>query len=133
MDEKIMIIIDLHKCYSPIEEGGIVIRSIKTLDEVTNLKQCWDMVNSEDHWARLLRDKVLRDKGHIKHHIFSSIWNGTKCSFTELRHNTSWLIRDGRRVNLWLDCWNGAPLVESLNIPDWIHLKTKFNSDILHH
>lgn len=38
MDEKMMIIIALHKCYSPIKEEGIVIKSIKTLDEATNLK-----------------------------------------------------------------------------------------------
>lgn len=38
MDGKMMIIIALHKCYSPVEEEGIVIRYIKTLDEATNLK-----------------------------------------------------------------------------------------------
>ena len=46
-----------YKCCRPTEEGGLGMRSIKTLNEASNLKHCWDMLRSDDHWAKLLREK----------------------------------------------------------------------------
>lgn len=57
----------------PLSEGGLGIRSLYTLNESTNLKLCWDLLNSQEDWAILIRSKVLRGRRVISHHIFSSI------------------------------------------------------------
>lgn len=49
--------------------------------------QCWNLDNSNHHWVKLLRSRALRICGHIKHHIFSSIWNGINNGFYETLHN----------------------------------------------
>lgn len=61
------------KVGAPYVEGGLALRSLISLNEATNLKLCWDMLQSEDQWACILRSRVLRGSSCINHHIFSSI------------------------------------------------------------
>lgn len=35
-----------HKLCKPVEEGGLGLRSLRKLNEATNLKLCWDMLHS---------------------------------------------------------------------------------------
>ncbi|MCI46276.1 RNA-directed DNA polymerase (Reverse transcriptase), partial [Trifolium medium] len=75
-------------------------------------------MNSSEDWAVLLKSKVLRKQGIISHHISSSIWSSIKDSHAELMENSSWLLGKGDNINFWLDDWCGAPLVQTLHIPD---------------
>jgi ribonuclease HI len=105
----------------PISEGGLGIRSLFKLNEASNLKLCWDLFHSNEHWSNLLRSRVLRNQKIINYHIYSSIWSGLKGHYTEMMDNSSWLLGNGENINFWLDQWCGAPLVHSLDIPLNLH------------
>ncbi|RHN73363.1 putative ribonuclease H-like domain, ankyrin repeat-containing domain-containing protein [Medicago truncatula] len=103
------------KICAPYEEGGLNLRSLVCLNEATNLKLCWDLLLSEEHWAKILKSRVLRGTSCINHHIYSSIWSGIKMEFQVIRENSSWLVGDGKKINFWFDHWCGDSLFQILN------------------
>jgi hypothetical protein len=78
------------------------------------------MLNSDLSWAQLLRDRVIRDRKTIQHHIYSSLWGSIKDEFPVIMNNSFWLLGDGNDINFRTDCWCGDPLAMQLNIPDHI-------------
>ncbi|CAJ2678215.1 unnamed protein product [Trifolium pratense] len=117
-----------NKVCRPISEGGLGIRSMSSLNDATNLKLCWELINSEEHWALILKSRILRKGKPISHHIFSSIWSGIKDEFIFVVENSVWLIGKGEKVNFWNDDWCGRPLVHLLQIP--LHLHSSINAPI---
>ncbi|XP_058759807.1 uncharacterized protein LOC131633112 [Vicia villosa] len=97
-------------CY-PLEEGGLGIRSIIKVNESYNLKLAWDLHNSMESWAVLLRQRVLRKGCFIKHHINSSLWTSMKYEVSTVEENTTWMVVNGSSINLWSDSWCGKPLL----------------------
>jgi len=75
-DKRKLVTISWKKVCGNYDEGGLGIRSLVNLNQATNLKMCWDLMQSDEDWAILLRRRVLRNSTCIKHHIFSSIWSG---------------------------------------------------------
>ena len=59
------------KVCANFDEGGLGIRSLICLNNATNLKSCWELVQSNEQWASILRSRVLRESSCIHHHIFS--------------------------------------------------------------
>jgi hypothetical protein len=45
------------KVCKSLSEGGLGMRSLRTLNEASNLKLCWDLLNSQDQWGILLKVK----------------------------------------------------------------------------
>jgi hypothetical protein len=43
----------------PLDDGGLGIRSLLTLNEASNFKLCWDCVVSTENWATLLRARTI--------------------------------------------------------------------------
>jgi len=60
-----------------------------------HLKLCWTMLQSQKPWAVNLKDRVIRSRSTIKHHIFSSIWSSVKEEFNVISENSFWLLGDG--------------------------------------
>jgi ribonuclease HI len=113
-------------------QGGLNIRSLIHLNEASNLKLCWSLINSSSTWAVLLRDRVIRNGKAIRYHIFSSIWSGIKNEFAVINDNCVWLLGDGSHINFWVDNWCGDSLVEQLGIPAHLHhLLTSSVSDFI--
>ena len=106
---------------TPIEEGGLGIRSLSKLNEATNLKLCWEMLDSDRQWATFLRSRVLRGNKFIGYHIFSSVWSGIKAQAYHVLNSFRWLLGDGHKINFWTDDWCGPPLVTLLQIPHNLH------------
>lgn len=109
------------KSCKPLSEGGLGIRSLSILNESTNLKLCWDLLNSKEDWALLLRSKVIRGRRVISHHIFSSIWSSIKNEFSNVQSNCGWQLGNGNDINFWLDNWCGVSIASQLNIPTHLH------------
>jgi hypothetical protein len=80
-------------------QGGLNIRSLIHLNEASNLKLCWSLMNSPSTWAVLLRDRVLRNGKAIRYHIFSFIWSGIKDEFAVINDNFVWLLGNGSHIN----------------------------------
>ena len=129
-----MVTISWNKICKPYLEGGLGLRSLTTLNEAANLKLCWDLKNSKEDWAVLLRSKVFRGNKVIAYHIFSSIWSSVKVEFKITEENCTWIIGNGESINFWLDTWYKEPLVSILNIPKHLHanLTDKVSDFMLH-
>jgi ribonuclease HI len=112
----------------PLSQGGLNIRSLIQLNEASNLRLCWSLLNSQSSWAVLLRDRVLRHGKAIRYHVFSSIWSGIKKELGVIHDNSVWLLGNGANINFWVDKWCGDPLVEQLGIP--LHLHHLLNSSV---
>lgn len=64
----------------PTSKGGLGIRSLRILNEASNLKQCGE--------ATLLRSRVLRNGRHISYHMFSSLWSGIRSAYNDHVENS---------------------------------------------
>jgi ribonuclease HI len=120
IDKRKLVTVSWKKVCRPYSQGGLNIRSLKVLNSASNLKLCWNMLNSDLSWAQLLRDRVIRDRKSVQHHIYSSIWGSIKDEFPVIMNNSFWLLGDGNDINFWTDSWCGDPLTLQLNIPDHI-------------
>jgi hypothetical protein len=78
VDKRKLVTTSWKKVCRPLAQGGLNIRSISTLNKASNLKLCWSLLNSQTSWAKLLKDRVIRDNKPIKHHIYSSLWSSIK-------------------------------------------------------
>ena len=73
-----MVTVAWKKVCVDLDERGLGIRSLINLNEETNLKLCWEVMQSQEQWSCLLRSRVIRKSTCISHHIFSSIWSEIK-------------------------------------------------------
>lgn len=103
------------KVCKPYSEGGLGLRSLYTLNEAANLKFCWDLKNSNEDWAILLRSKVFRGSKVIsmKIAVLSQIIN--------INENCSWIIGNGENIIFWLDPWLDKSVAFILNLPGNVH------------
>jgi hypothetical protein len=99
IDQRKLVTVSWKKICRPVSQGGLNIRSLTSLNAASNLKLCWNILNSDTSWAKLLRDRVLRNRRTIHHHIYSSIWSSAKDEFQTIMDNTSWLLGDGKNIN----------------------------------
>jgi hypothetical protein len=84
-----------------LDEGGLGIQSIICLNEASNLRLCWNLLQSEEQWAIVLRSRVIRKNECIKYHIYSSLWSGMKGEFQTIKDNTGWRVGFLVRLLVW--------------------------------
>lgn len=129
MNKKKVVIVAWHKVCSPYSEGGLRLRSLRQINDATVLKLCWEFYNSHTQWASLLRSRVVRKRGVVSHHIFSSIWPGIKSQISVVEENCGWQLGNGADINFWTDLWLFEPLVSminsSVNFPNQLSAKVK--------
>lgn len=106
-----------NKVCKPLEEGGLGLSNLITLNEAANLKLCWEMLNSQKPWAILLKNRACINGNPVRCHIFSSIWSSIKIEHSIILEYSSWNIGNGELVNFWNDRWCGQPLAITLNMP----------------
>lgn len=128
VNKRKLVTVSWNKCCKPISQGGLGIRSLISLNEASNLKLCWDIRNSNESWATLLRSRVIRNRRPISHHIYSSIWSSIKNEFDTTTEQASWLIGNGESVNFWNDEWCGVSLTSTLNIP--VHISQNLQATV---
>ncbi|GAU23976.1 hypothetical protein TSUD_327770 [Trifolium subterraneum] len=130
-----LVTVPCNKVCSPIDEGGLGIRSLSNLNKASNLKLFWELLNSDNQWATLLRSRVVRSNGFIKHHIYSSLRSGIKSQDQFIAQNTRWLLGNGNSINFWLHNWCGTPIVNFLQIPQHLHshLMARVSDFIINH
>ncbi|GAU22700.1 hypothetical protein TSUD_138230 [Trifolium subterraneum] len=117
MEKRKLVTTSWKKLCRPLSQGGLNLKSLTNLNKATNLNLCWTILNSNNSWAKLIRDRVIRNRKIIQHHIFSSIWSSVKDEFEIIMDNSVWLLGNGEDINFWNDNWCGIPLAEQLNIP----------------
>ena len=55
VNQRKLVTVPWKKVCSPLNEGGLGIRSLSSINEGANLKLCWELCNSNHHWAQFLR------------------------------------------------------------------------------
>jgi hypothetical protein len=101
IDKRKLVTVSWKKICRPFAQGGLNIRSLSNLNSATNLKMCWTILNSDIYWAKLLRDRVIRNRRTVHHHIYSSLWSSVKDEFSVILDNSTWLLGDGKDINFW--------------------------------
>jgi len=135
IDKRKLVTVAWHKICKPFNEGGLGIRSLRAPNEAVNLKVCWDLLQSNEDWAKVLRSRACLDRKPINYHIHSSIWTSIKSESSTVVENTNWIIGDGKIINFWNDNWMGEPLAITLNLNPNLakHLEAKICDFIVNH
>ncbi|CAJ2662070.1 unnamed protein product [Trifolium pratense] len=134
IDQRKLVTVAWKKICAPYDEGGLGLRSLKSLNAASNLKLCWDLMHSDEDWAKILRFRVMRKGIAINHHVYSSIWSSVKQEVQVIYENSCWKVGNGHNINFWSDSWCGEPLALSQNVhPDvliWLPSKSIWSKDI---
>ncbi|GAU26296.1 hypothetical protein TSUD_55940 [Trifolium subterraneum] len=69
IDKRKLVTTSWRKICRPFSQGGLNYRSLSKLNKGTNLKLCWNFINSHCSWAKLVKDRVIRGpvlgQGHL--------------------------------------------------------------------
>lgn len=116
-----MVIVAWSKMSCPVKEGGVGIKSLGCLNKAALLTLSWNMITADKDRASFLRGRFLQHGKPSTRYIKSSVWPGIKSLVTTALSNSIWLIGDGKDVNFWLHNRLSKPIVDMLNIPDFMH------------
>ena len=128
INQRKLITVAWKKLYKTYDEGGLGVRSLIKLNESSSLKLCWNLINSEEQWEVILRTRVFRERKHINHHNFSSLWSSVKFEYSTILDNSSFIIGDGESIKFWTDIWCGSSFCEVFQIPP--HLNNSLRSRV---
>lgn len=109
-----LIMVSWMKICRPLSEGGPGLRSLKAINKASILSLTWKFISSVDHWAELMRARVLKDGFQVCSYTKSSLWSGIKqfwntvCTLVDLK----W-----QKNNFWRHKWISKPIAIALNIP----------------
>lgn len=71
---KIKLVTMVYKeCCNDYNSGGSGLRSIRIINEATNLEQCRSILNASDSWGSILKARVSRHGRYVRYHMLSSI------------------------------------------------------------
>jgi hypothetical protein len=132
INQRKLVTVAWKKVCKPYSQGGLGMRSLVTLNEAANLKLCWDLFNSQEAWALILRSRAFRSRSCINHHIHSSLWSTVKADYYVVYENSHFIIGDGSSINFWNDVWCGdQSLAQALQVPD-VHSSNLKVSELIH-
>lgn len=116
----------------PISDGGLDLRRIRSINEASMLKMCWDLISSSEQWAQLLKARFLKNLQPIHYRISSSIWPALRNWYSTVLQNIPWLIGDGKSVKFWTSRWPACTLVDLMQIHNaWHNLLSSTVKDFI--
>lgn len=90
---------------SPLFEGDLGLREIKTINKVGYVSLYWKLLTINKQWSSVLIDRYFRNKKPIIHHISSSIWHDINHSFSSLEEHSRWWFGNGKKIVLRVNNW----------------------------
>lgn len=121
LDRRKVVTIGWNKCCKSYKKGSLGIRSLKVLNDVSNLHLCWSLVQENSSWSKMLSSRVLRCNRAITYHIYSSLCSGLKNQHNIVKEHSQWLIVNGNNIHFLLDCWMETPLVQKFKFHSKYH------------
>lgn len=116
-----MVTVAWSKLYKPENEGGLGIRSLRSINDAALLKLSWDMLTSKSDWASLLKARFLKNNKPIVYYAKSTIWSSVRNHISSVIDNSSWCNGNGKSINFWHDNWLSNPVSELLDLPMSVH------------
>lgn len=105
----------------PYNEGGLGVKSLKSLNEAAILKLSFEMLALNKDWVVFFRNRFCHMHKPRFSYVKSSIWPGIKLFLKTVYTNSIWRLGDGKLINFWLDKWLSQPLVDLMQIPPNFH------------
>lgn len=93
------------KVCRPTNEGGLGLRSFKTVNKAGLLKLAWDFCTSNLECCSLIKARTFKNNSIINYHISSSIWTGIKHYYSMVLDNSVWNLGFGDSISFWSDKW----------------------------
>lgn len=97
---------------SKVDEGGLGIRSIRTMNITLLGKLLWSYFQEPlFKWSVAIRSKYLDDPSLIRIFIVvdlpfgSMLWNGMRKARSHILHLLKWVVGRGDKVHFWEDTW----------------------------
>ncbi|GAU28861.1 hypothetical protein TSUD_21990 [Trifolium subterraneum] len=100
-----------------LDEGGLDIHSLYSINNSLMLHLCWKFFSSNDQWVVMCRSRYLKFGLPKNSFLKSSIWHGIKPHVNTVKTHTRWLLGSGNSVAFWLDKWLQEPLVDLFHLP----------------
>lgn len=101
-------------CYCALDQGGLGLTNIYTLNCALLLTQCQNVASRASCLASIIHDKFLLDSLQpITYYKKSSVWLGLKKLWSLLLFNLQWIVRNGYLVRFWKDNWLGEELMKT--------------------
>jgi len=116
IDKRKLVTVAWKKICKSVEQERLGIRSWKKLNQVVNLKLCWDLFHKKEEWSELIPSRIMRNRKVISHRMSSSIWSSIKSEYNVMMEHSSWLLGDGSKIHFWSDSWCRSPFNFSF---DW--------------
>ena len=77
----------------------------------------WKLINSDEQWARIGRQRYL-NKGQPKaHYLTSSTWPGMKQHIQMVLNHSTWAVGNGKCIQFWTDKWMDRSIAFHWNLP----------------
>lgn len=111
-----MCVVSWKKSCQPLSNGGLGLRSLRWLNEASNMKMMFDILYSHEGWVVLIRNRVIKHYGCIRYHVYSSIWTSVKAEYNNIVNNSCWIIGSGTNVSFWTDSWSGEPFIDDTSM-----------------
>lgn len=119
-----------NRCCTPLDEGGLNLRSIRTMNEAFLMRLAWDIHCNIVPFADILKLRFLDRLGCPKRsYLKSSIWSGLKPHLVSFDIDGLLLIGHKSKARFWLDNWLGYTIADRLNILS--HVKKEFGSNYI--
>lgn len=96
------------KMCRPQAHEGLGMRSLLKLNEETNLKLVWDLLTRKEDWENILKGRVFKSYGLIKHHIFSSLSSSVKLELCIVNMHSCGSLGNGKSIMVCQDVWCGS-------------------------
>lgn len=101
----------------PREEGGLSVRDPSRINQASLLYLTWKLLNSNEQWAHICRERFLKHGKPKNHYVVSSIWPGMKQHLQMVVERSTWSVGNGKSIQFWSDKWLDTPIVQRWGVP----------------
>ncbi|CAN1754317.1 Putative ribonuclease H protein At1g65750 [Linum perenne] len=127
--------VNWEKLCSPIDYGGLGLRSATELNEAFLMKLIWGILKRPTElWVRVLKSKYLKQTSSglqpRKSKKHSACWRGITRCWDKFRGGLQWGIRNGRNTNLWTERWLDSGQVLADTIPPPLGMESLTVADV---
>ena len=100
-----------------IEEGGLGLRSLKSMNRAALMKTTWSLLTDNSTLCAFVRGKLrLSSSGSHLKKVRSSLLVGCRAALSIILEYAIWWVGSGTKIDFWHDYWLGGALFDLLNI-----------------
>lgn len=101
----------------PINEGGLSVKDPAKVNQASLLFLTWKLLNSDEQWAHIGRQRYLNKDQPKPHYLTSSTWPGMKPHIQMVLNHSTWAVGNGKCIHFWTDKWLDRSIASHWNLP----------------